>query len=140
MQWIKLSEIDTLIREIARRLEEKAEKIVKKEEVTITVTDSNIDEIISKNKVVFIDCWAPWCAPCHIYEPIFSKMASKYKDKIVFGRLNVDENPKTADKYGVMNIPTTLIFVNGKVVDQIVGAVDEETLEEYIKKYIQFPF
>lgn len=131
-----MSELDTLIREVARRLEEKAEKIVKKEEVTVAITDNNIDDIISKNKVVFIDCWAPWCAPCHIYEPIFNKMAEKYKDKIVFGRLNVDENPKTADKYGVMNIPTTLIFVNGKVVDQIVGAVDEGTLEEYIKKYL----
>ncbi|QIW24266.1 thioredoxin [Sulfolobus sp. S-194] len=131
-----MSEIDTLVREIAKRLEEKAEGILKKEEVTITITDSNIDDIISKNRVVFVDCWAPWCAPCHIYEPIFNKMAEKYKDKIIFGRLNVDENPKTADKYGVMNIPTTLIFLNGNLVDQIVGAVDETTLEEYIKKYL----
>ncbi|BFI74061.1 thioredoxin [Sulfurisphaera ohwakuensis] len=131
-----MSEIDTLVREIAKRLEEKAEKILKKEEATITITDSNIDDILTKNRVVFVDCWAPWCAPCHIYEPIFNKMAEKYKDKIVFGRLNVDENPKTADKYGVMNIPTTLIFLNGNLVDQIVGAVDETTLEEYIKKYL----
>jgi len=132
-----LSEIDTLVREIAKRLEDKAEKILKKEEVTITITDSNIDDIIKKNKIVFVDCWAPWCSPCHIYEPIFNKMAEKYKDKIVFGRLNVDENPKTADRYGVMNIPTTLIFVNGNVVDQIVGAIDEGSLEEYIKKYLE---
>lgn len=132
-----MSEIDTLVREIAKRLEDKAEKILKKEEVTITITDSNIDDIIKKNKIVFVDCWAPWCSPCHIYEPIFNKMAEKYKDKIVFGRLNVDENPKTADRYGVMNIPTTLIFVNGNVVDQIVGAIDEGSLEEYIKKYLE---
>jgi thioredoxin 1 len=132
-----LSELDTLIREIAKRLEEKAEKIVKKEDVTITITDSNIDEILGKNRIVFIDCWAPWCAPCHIYEPIYKKIAEKYKDKAVFGRLNVDENPKTADKYNVMNIPTTLIFVNGKLVDQIVGAVEEEMLEEYVKKYVE---
>jgi thioredoxin 1 len=132
-----LSELDTLIREIAKRLEEKAEKIVKKEDVTITITDSNIDEILGKNRIVFIDCWAPWCAPCHIYEPIYKKIAEKYKDKAVFGRLNVDENPKTADKYNVMNIPTTLIFVNGKLVDQIVGAVEEEMLEEYVKKYVK---
>ncbi|MDT7875543.1 MAG: thioredoxin [Sulfolobus sp.] len=132
-----MSELDTLIREIAKRLEEKAEKIVKKEDVTITITDSNIDEILGKNRIVFIDCWAPWCAPCHIYEPIYKKIAEKYKDKAVFGRLNVDENPKTADKYNVMNIPTTLIFVNGKLVDQIVGAVEEEMLEEYVKKYVE---
>ena len=132
-----MSELDTLIREIAKRLEKKAEKIVKKEDVTITITDSNIDEILGKNRIVFIDCWAPWCAPCHIYEPIYKKIAEKYKDKAVFGRLNVDENPKTADKYNVMNIPTTLIFVNGKLVDQIVGAVEEEMLEEYVKKYVK---
>lgn len=132
-----MSELDTLIREIAKRLEEKAEKIVKKEDVTITITDSNIDEILGKNRIVFIDCWAPWCAPCHIYEPIYKKIAEKYKNKAVFGRLNVDENPKTADKYNVMNIPTTLIFVNGKLVDQIVGAVEEEMLEEYVKKYVE---
>lgn len=132
-----MSELDTLIREIAKRLEEKAEKIVKKEDVTITITDSNIDEILGKSRIVFIDCWAPWCAPCHIYEPIYKKIAEKYKDKAVFGRLNVDENPKTADKYNVMNIPTTLIFVNGKLVDQIVGAVEEEMLEEYVKKYVE---
>ncbi|MFP3201031.1 MAG: thioredoxin [Sulfolobus sp.] len=132
-----MSELDTLIREIAKRLEEKAEKMVKKEDVTITITDSNIDEILGKNRIVFIDCWAPWCAPCHIYEPIYKKIAEKYKDKAVFGRLNVDENPKTADKYNVMNIPTTLIFVNGKLVDQIVGAVEEEMLEEYVKKYVE---
>lgn len=132
-----MSELDTLIREIAKRLEKKAEKIVKKEDVTITITDSNIDEILGKNRIVFIDCWAPWCAPCHIYEPIYKKIAEKYKDKAVFGRLNVDENPKTADKYNVMNIPTTLIFVNGKLVDQIVGAVEEEMLEEYVKKYVE---
>jgi thioredoxin 1 len=92
--------------------------------------------VISKNNVVFVDCWAPWCAPCHIYEPIFNKVAEQYKDKVVFARLNVDENPRTADKYNVMNIPTTLIFVKGKLVDQIVGAVDEDTLKSYVEKYI----
>ncbi len=128
-------ELLQLVNEIAKKLEELAEKGEKKE-VAVTATDSNFDELISKNKVVFVDCWAPWCAPCHIYEPIFSKIAEEYKDKALFARLNVDENPRTADKYNVMNIPTTLIFVNGKLVDQIVGAVDEDTLREYVEKYI----
>ena len=124
-----------LVNEIARKLEELAEKSEKKE-VTVTATDSNFDDLITKNRVVFVDCWAPWCAPCHIYEPIYSKIAEEYKDKAVFARLNVDENPRTADKYNVMNIPTTLIFVDGKLVDQIVGAVDEDTLREYVERYI----
>ena len=131
-----MSEIEELIKELSKKLEERAKNILNPEEVTVTITDSNIDEILSKNNVVFIDCWAPWCAPCHIYEPIFKKIAQKYKDKAVFGRLNVDENPKTADKYNVMNIPTTLIFVKGKLVDQIVGAVEEEVLEDYVRKYV----
>ncbi len=130
-----MSEIERLIEEISKRLEELA-KGAEKVEYTINVTDNNFDEIITKNKVVFVDCWAPWCAPCHIYEPIYSKVAEQYKDKAVFARLNVDENPRTADKYDVMNIPTTLIFVDGKLVDQIVGAVDEDTLKSYVEKYI----
>jgi thioredoxin 1 len=130
-----LSEIDRLIEEISRKLEELA-KGAEKVEYTVNVTDANFEDVISKNNVVFVDCWAPWCAPCHIYEPIFNKVAEQYKDKVVFARLNVDENPRTADKYNVMNIPTTLIFVKGKLVDQIVGAVDEDTLKSYVEKYI----
>lgn len=134
--WIGLSELDELVKELSKKLEEKAKNVINPQDVTVTITDSNIDDILSKNNVVFIDCWAPWCAPCHLYEPIFKKIADKYKDKATFGRLNVDENPKTADKYGVMNIPTTLIFVNGKLADQIIGAVEEEMLEDYVRKYI----
>ncbi|BCU70781.1 thioredoxin [Stygiolobus caldivivus] len=131
-----MSELDELVKELSKKLEEKAKNVINPQDVTVTITDSNIDDILSKNNVVFIDCWAPWCAPCHLYEPIFKKIADKYKDKATFGRLNVDENPKTADKYGVMNIPTTLIFVNGKLADQIIGAVEEEMLEDYVRKYI----
>ncbi|MCQ4366481.1 MAG: thioredoxin [Sulfolobales archaeon] len=130
-----MSEIDRLIEEISRKLEDLA-KGAEKIEYTVNVTDANFEDVISKNNVVFVDCWAPWCAPCHIYEPIFSKVAEQYKDKAVFARLNVDENPRTADKYNVMNIPTTLIFVKGKLVDQIVGAVDEDTLKIYVEKYL----
>lgn len=132
-----MSEIHKLINEIAKKLEEKANNIEKPAKTIIkTVTDDNINELISTNKIVVIDFWAPWCAPCHLYEPIFEKVAEKYKDKAVFGRLNVDENPKTADKYNVLNIPTTLIFVNGEVKESLLGAVDVDTLETTVKKYI----
>jgi len=135
--WIKLSELDNLIKEISEKLQRKGEDFLgSKEALTITITDQNINEIISKNKVVLIDFWAQWCSPCHLYEPIFDKVAEKYKGRAIFGRLNVDENPKTADEYQVLNIPTTLIFVDGKVVDSIVGAVDETTLESTLAKYI----
>jgi thioredoxin 1 len=133
-----LSEIDSLIREVAERLQKKAEEYgKKKEDATLVLTEENFDEVIRNNKLVLVDCWAEWCAPCHLYEPIYKKVAEKYKGKAVFGRLNVDENQKIADKYSVLNIPTTLIFVNGQLVDSLVGAVDEDTLESTINKYLE---
>lgn len=133
-----MSEIDSLIREVAERLQKKAEEYgKKKEDATLVLTEENFDEVIRNNKLVLIDCWAEWCAPCHLYEPIYKKVAEKYKGKAVFGRLNVDENQKIADKYSVLNIPTTLIFVNGQLVDSLVGAVDEDTLESTINKYLE---
>ncbi|MEM3950095.1 thioredoxin [Saccharolobus sp.] len=133
-----MSEIDSLIREVAERLQKKAEEYgKKKEDVTLVLTEENFDEVIRNNKLVLVDCWAEWCAPCHLYEPIYKKVAEKYKGKAVFGRLNVDENQKIADKYSVLNIPTTLIFVNGQLVDSLVVAVDEDTLESTINKYLE---
>ncbi|AHC51723.1 thioredoxin [Sulfolobus acidocaldarius SUSAZ] len=130
------NELNQLINDISRKLEEKAKNVIQSEDPTVQINDGNIDEIISKNNVVFVDCWAPWCGPCHLYEPVFKRVALKYKGKAVFGRLNVDDNANSADKFGVLNIPTTLIFVGGKLVDQVVGAVEEEILEEYVKKYV----
>ena len=133
-----MSEIDSLIKEISERLQKKSEEFSKKkEDVTVILTEENFDDVIKNNKLVLVDCWAEWCAPCHLYEPIYKRVAEKYKGKAIFGRLNVDDNPKIADKYNVLNIPTTLIFVNGKLVDSLVGAVDEETLESIVTKYIQ---
>ncbi|MEM3351823.1 MAG: thioredoxin [Saccharolobus sp.] len=133
-----MSEIDSLIKEISERLQKKSEEFSKKkEDVTVVLTEENFDDIIKNNKLVLVDCWAEWCAPCHLYEPIYKRVAEKYKGKAIFGRLNVDDNPKIADKYNVLNIPTTLIFVNGKLVDSLVGAVDEETLESIVTKYMQ---
>ena len=133
-----MSEIDSLIKEISERLQKKSEEFSKKkEDVTVVLTEENFDDVIKNNKLVLVDCWAEWCAPCHLYEPIYKRVAEKYKGKAIFGRLNVDDNPKIADKYNVLNIPTTLVFVNGKLVDSLVGAVDEETLESIVTKYIQ---
>ncbi|AOL16022.1 thioredoxin [Sulfolobus sp. A20] len=131
-------EIDSLIKEISEKLQKRAEEFGKKgEDVTVVLNEENFDEIIKNNRLVLVDCWAEWCAPCHLYEPIYKKVAEKYKGKAVFGRLNVDENQKIADQYSVLNIPTTLIFLNGKLVDNVVGAVDEDTLESVIKKYLE---
>ncbi|BCS94117.1 Thioredoxin [Metallosphaera sp. J1] len=132
-----MSELEQLAKEISERLKRKASSLERRsDEKIVAITDDGLEEILSKNKVVVIDFWAQWCAPCHLYEPVFKRVASKYGEKALFGRLNVDENPKTADKFGIMNIPTTLILVDGQVKETLVGAVDEDTLESALKKYI----
>ena len=64
-----------------------------------------------------VDCWAPWCGPCHIVAPVVEKLARDYAGKILFGKLNVDNNKKVVRMYGIMGIPTLLVFKNGKLVD-----------------------
>nr|2YNX_A Chain A, LACA THIOREDOXIN [synthetic construct]2YNX_B Chain B, LACA THIOREDOXIN [synthetic construct] len=103
----------------------------------VQLNDENFDEVIKKNnKVVVVDFWAEWCGPCRMIAPIIEELAKEYAGKVVFGKLNVDENPEIAAKYGIMSIPTLLFFKNGKVVDQLVGAMPKEALKERIKKYL----
>jgi thioredoxin 1 len=94
----------------------------------ITVTESNFDEIINTDKPVLIDFWAEWCGPCKMIGPIVEELAGDYKDKAVVGKLDVDNNPDLAARFGVRSIPTLLVFKNGQVVDKQVGAVGKPVL------------
>lgn len=85
---------------------------------------------------ILIDCWASWCAPCQIIAPVLEDLAKDYAGKIVIGKLNVDENRDTAMKYKIMSIPTMLIFKNGELIDQQIGAMPREELEPIIRKYL----
>jgi thioredoxin 1 len=88
----------------------------------ITVNDSNFDEqILNAELPALVDLWAPWCAPCRMIAPAIEDLASEYTDKAIVGKLNVDENPMVARKFGVTSIPTLLFFKGGEVVDQMVG-------------------
>lgn len=89
---------------------------------SIITTDKTFDEMIKKHPFAVIDCWAPWCGPCRMMSPIIDELAQEYAGKIVFGKLNVDENPEIAQRYNIMGIPTLLIIKKGTVVDRIVGA------------------
>jgi len=99
------------------------------------VTDATFKEIIRNHPLVVVDCWAPWCAPCYMVAPVVEEMARDYAGRILFGKLNVDENREVATRYQIMGIPTLLVFKNGKLVDRIVGAMPRQTLEPKIIRY-----
>ena len=100
------------------------------------VTDSTISTFVTNHPMVVLDCWAPWCGPCRTLAPILEALALQYKGKIVFGKLNVDENPRTAMTYQTMSIPTLLIFKNGKLVDRIVGALPSQVIEQRLNHHL----
>jgi len=110
----------------------KGEKIA----TPITITDTNFNETTKKHPLIVIDCWAPWCGPCQMVAPIIEELAKEHAGKIIFGKLNVDENPETATKYNIMGIPTLLIIKNGTEADRIVGAAPKLLIENKLKKYI----
>jgi thioredoxin 1 len=101
----------------------------------IEVKDDNFEEeIIKSNLPVLVDFWAPWCGPCRIVGPIVEEIALEYRGKLKVGKLNVDENPITAGKYGIRGIPTLIIFNKGEALDRIVGAVPKSDIESMILK------
>lgn len=102
----------------------------------VVVTDSTVDSAASQYPIFILDCWAEWCGPCRMVAPVLEEMAREMKGKAVFGKLNVDENMQTANKYRISAIPTLLIFKNGKLVDKLVGALPKATLAGKIQKYL----
>ena len=103
---------------------------------TVEMTDRDFDKIVKKYPIVVVDCWAPWCAPCRMVGPVIEAMAKDHRGKIVYGKLNVDENNNIANKYKIMSIPTILIFKNGKLVDQLIGAMPRKMLEPAITRHM----
>jgi len=85
-----------------------------------------------------VDFWAPWCGPCRFVGPILSEIAKERKDHIVIGKLNVDDNPVTAQKFGITGIPTMILFKNGALIERIVGALPKTALENTLSKYISW--
>lgn len=123
------------------KLEEMAHRVLQNPEGSasdkpIEVTDTTFKETIQNHSLVVVDCWAAWCGPCRMVAPIIDEMARDYAGKILFGKLNVDENREVATQYEIMSIPTLLVFKNGQLVDRIVGAMPRQMLEPKITRYL----
>lgn len=102
----------------------------------VIVTDETLDSAARQYPVFILDCWAEWCGPCRMLGPVIEELAGELKGKVVFGKLNVDQNMQTANKHRITAIPTLLVFKNGKLVDKLVGAYPKGTLAAKIQKYL----
>ena len=103
----------------------------------VTITDATFEQqVLKSTKPVLVDFWAVWCGPCQTQGPIVEDVARQIGEKAVVGKVNVDENPQTSQKYGIMSIPTLMIFKSGAVVKQFIGVQSKEALLSELNKLI----
>lgn len=103
----------------------------------LELTDQNFKkEVLDSDLPVLVDFWAPWCQPCLMAGPVIEELAKEYEGKLKVGKLNVDENSKTAQKYGILSIPTVIVFKEGKEVKRQIGFPGKTGYEELIKEVI----
>ena len=103
----------------------------------LAATDVNFkSEILDSDKVALVDFWATWCGPCMMLGPVIDELAGDYEGKAVIAKLNVDENPAIAAQFGIRSIPALLVFKNGKVVDQMLGALPKNQISKKIEEHL----
>ena len=103
----------------------------------VKLTSANFDETLRNNENVVVDFWAEWCMPCKMIAPSIEELAKEYAGKVVFGKLNTDESPTIASRYGISAIPTLIFFKNGKPVDQIVGALPKGEIKRWVDRNLR---
>ena len=102
---------------------------------TVEFSEQDFDEkVLSSDQPVLVEFWAEWCGPCHVIAPIIEEVAAEYKDKVSVGKLNVDHDPDIAARYGIRSIPSILLFKDGQVSNQLVGAVPKAQITDMIKR------
>jgi thioredoxin 1 len=123
-----------------RRREWEQEKAAQSKDVKtdgiIELTDANFDSTLKSQKLMLVDFWAPWCGPCRWVSPVLEQIAKENAAKLVLGKLNVDDNPITSQRFGIQGIPTIMIVKDGRVVDQVVGALPKDDLDAVIRPYL----
>jgi thioredoxin 1 len=103
---------------------------------SMILTDSNFLPAVSANELLVIDFWAPWCGPCRMVGPIIEALSAEYTGKAAFGKMNVDDNQVVPSSFGIMSIPTIIIFSHGKEVERLIGAYPKAHIEAMIKRYL----
>jgi thioredoxin 1 len=104
----------------------------------VHLTDATFDSwVLQAQTPVLVDFWAQWCGPCHRIAPAVEELAREFSGRLLVGKLNVDENPRVASRYGIMSIPTLLVFKHGQVVDQIVGALPAPALRQRVLQHLR---
>lgn len=107
-------------------------------DAVLEITDNNLQaEVLESDLPVLVDCWAPWCGPCLMIGPTIEEIATESVGKLKVGKLNVDENMKTAMTYSIRSIPTLLMFKDGKLVDQVIGAASKKAIVNQLSKSLQ---
>jgi len=104
--------------------------------MALQITDANLEEVLQTDKLVVIDFWAEWCRPCRMIGPIIDEVSKEYKDKVIIGKVDVDNNDEAAAKYNIRNIPTILFIKNGEIVDKVVGVISKKLLVEKINQFL----
>ncbi len=103
----------------------------------VKITDEGFVNLLAKHPLLVVDCWAPWCMPCRMIGPIVDELSKEYAGKVVFGKLNLDENRVIAQRLEIMSIPTLLFFREGKLVDRLIGALPKEQIKFRVEKLQQ---
>jgi thioredoxin 1 len=137
---VSLDELDEIRRKKMEKLmSEKKEPSLPKVDYPnkpVILSDSTLDAALNQYPLLIVDAWAEWCGPCRMIAPAIEDLAKELSGRAVFGKLNVDDNMQTANKYRISAIPSLLVFKNGKLIDKLVGAYPKATLAAKIQKYL----